>query len=132
MASNVNQVDDDLNNLAKTYLNQPQNVIARGSGVATTISSTGRATGTVASPGPSGLGGTGRPGKRLYNPLSKLASYTYNLSLYVITPDAYEAFVNNGRQKIDALSFAGPPTETSSVGPGAYLIAQSEIGRAHV
>ena len=125
MASNVNQVDDDLNNLAKTYLNQPQNVIARGSGVATTISSTGRATGTVASPGPSGLGGTGRPGKRLYNPLSKLASYTYNLSLYVITPDAYEAFVNNGRQKIDALSFAGPPTETSSVGPGAYLIAQS-------
>jgi hypothetical protein len=125
MASNVNQVDDDLNNLAKTYLNQPQNVIARGSGVATTISSTGRATGTVASPGPSGLGGAGRPGKRLYNPLSKLASYTYNLSLYVITPDAYEAFVNNGRQKIDALSFAGPPTETSSVGPGAYLVAQS-------
>lgn len=120
-----NQVDDDLNNLARTYLNQPQNVIARGSGVATTISSTGAATGTLSQPGPSGYGGAGRPGKRLYNPLSKLASYTYNLSLYVITPDAYEAFVNSGRQKIDALSFAGPPTETSSVGPGAYLIAQS-------
>lgn len=125
MALNVNQVDDDLNNLAKTYLNQPQNVIARGSGVATTISSTGRATGTVASPGPSGLGGAGRPGKRLFNPLSKLASYTYNLSLYVITPDAYQQFVENGRQKIDALSNAGPETETSSIGPGAYLIAQS-------
>ena len=69
MAINQNQVDDDLNNLAKTYLNQPQNVIASGSGVATTISSTGRATGTVASPGPSGFGGAGRPGKRLYNPL---------------------------------------------------------------
>jgi hypothetical protein len=120
-----NQVDDDLNNLAKTYLNQPQNVVAKGSGVATTISSTGTATGTLSQPGPAGYGGAGRPGKRLYNPLSKLASYTYNISLYVITPDAYEAFVNSGRQKIDALSRAGPPTETDSVGPGAYLIAQS-------
>lgn len=125
MATIQNQVDDDLNNLAKTYLNQPQNVIARGSSVATTISSTGTATGTLSQPGAAGYGGSGRPGKRLYNPLSKLASYTYNISLYVITPDAYSAFVDSGRQKIDMLSFAGPPTETSKVGPGAYLIAQS-------
>ena len=94
MANNQNQVDDDLNSLAKSSLNQRQNVIAAGTGVATTISSTGRATGTAASPGPSGMGGDDRPGKRIYNPLSKLASYTYQLSLYMITPDAYAALVN--------------------------------------
>jgi hypothetical protein len=36
------------------------------------------------------------PGQRIYNPLSKLSSYTYNLSLYMITPEAYEKFVNEG------------------------------------
>lgn len=124
MAINVNQVDDDLNNLAKTSLGQQQNVVPAGSGVATTMSSRGNATGTTISPGPSGRGGSGRPGKRLYNPLSKLASYTYNISLYMITPDAYEEFVAAGRQKIPALANARPaaPGEITS---GAYVIAQS-------
>jgi hypothetical protein len=121
--SNVNQVDDDLNNLAKTSLGQLQNVVAAGSGVATTISSRGNATGTTVNPGPSGRGGTGRPGKRLYNPLSKLASYTYNISLYMITPDAYEQFVASGRQKIQALTNAGPVN--GEISSGAFVIAQS-------
>lgn len=125
MANNQNQVDDDLNLLAKTYLNQQQNVVAAGTGIPTNISSTGVATGTAASPGPAGMGGYERPGKRLYNPLSKLASYTYQISLYMITPDAYAAFVDSGRQKIDVLSSASPISQSGGVGAGAYLIAQS-------
>lgn len=124
MAINVNQVDDDLNNLAKTSLGQHQNVIAAGSGVATTIASRGNATGTTVNPGSSGRGGYGRPGKRLYNPLSKLASYTYNISLYMITPDAYEEFVASGRQKIEALMNPGSSL-SGDITSGAYIIAQS-------
>jgi len=118
-----NRVDDDLNNLAKSSLNQNNYVIATGTGVATTISSTGTATGTVANPGPSGFGGSMKPGRRIYNPLSKLASYTYNISLYMITPNAYSKFIESGRQKIDAFSTAEGPG--GSLGEGAYLIAQS-------
>lgn len=75
----------------------------------------------------------GKPGKRLKNPLGSLASYTYQLSLYMITPDAYELFVAGGRKNIhqferavsvDALSKQAPSNE-SSVSGGAYLVAQS-------
>lgn len=127
MALNQNQVDDDLNNLATSYLNQYQSVIPAGSSVATNISTLGTGTGTVASPGPSGVGGTERPGKRLYNPLSKLASYTYQLSWYMITPDAYAEFVNSGRKKIDGLKTTGATSDVNptGAGSGAYLVAQS-------
>jgi hypothetical protein len=127
MAINVNQVDDDQNNLAVSYLNQRQNIYPAGSSVATNISTLGVASGTVASPGPSGVGGTQRPGKRLFNPLSKLASYTYQISWYMITPDAYSEFVNTGRRNIDALKTAGPVSDANptGAGAGAYLIAQS-------
>lgn len=37
------------------------------------------------------------PGRRPYNPLSKLSSYTYNLALYMVTPEAYSLFVLNGQ-----------------------------------
>lgn len=75
----------------------------------------------------------GKPGKRLKNPLGSLASYTYQLSLYMITPDAYEMFVAGGRKNIhqfersvstSALSKQAP-ANTSSVTGGAYLVAQS-------
>lgn len=127
MALNQNQVDDDLNNLATSYLNQYQSVIPAGSSVATNISTLGTGTGTVASPGPSGVGGTERPGKRLFNPLSKLASYTYQLSWYMITPDAYAEFVNSGRKKIDGLKTTGAASDVNptGAGSGAYIIAQS-------
>jgi len=68
------------------------------------------------------------PGRRTYNPLSKLASYVYNLSLYQVTPDAYEAFILSGRRNIDILKSAQPLNEVSSQRAeklGAYLIAQS-------
>jgi len=64
---------------------------------------------------------TDAPGRRLKNPLGALSSYTYQLSLYMITPDAYDAFQATGRTKIDALANA---TEVKGTG-GAYLIAQS-------
>lgn len=71
----------------------------------------------------------GKPGRRTYNPLAQLASYTYNITLYMITPDAYEAFVQSGRKKIDALSKAVPISEAVSaaggIGGGAFIVAQS-------
>ena len=64
---------------------------------------------------------TDNPGRRLDNPLGALSSYTYQLSLYMISPDAYDAFVATGRRTIDALQAGGAGGGTS----GAYLIAQS-------
>lgn len=64
-----------------------------------------------------------KPGTRLQNPLGNFSSYTYQLSLYMITPDAYDAFVQSGRKNINALSASdsnGNPT-----GGGAFLVAQS-------
>jgi len=37
------------------------------------------------------------PGKRQYNPLSKLSSYNYHLTLYMITPEAYGEFLNSNQ-----------------------------------
>jgi len=61
------------------------------------------------------------PGKRLKNPLGEFNSYTYQLSLYVITPDAYSAFVAGGRTKIDVFNSVAEGRE----GGGAWLVAQS-------
>jgi hypothetical protein len=47
--------------------------------------------------------GKPKPGKRLENPLSNFSSYTYQLSLYMITPDAYNAFIDSGRTNINAI-----------------------------
>lgn len=54
------------------------------------------------------------------NPLAAYSSYTYQLSLYMITPDAYDVFVRNGRKDIEIVNQAG-----SGCDRGAYLIAQS-------
>lgn len=61
---------------------------------------------------------TDAPGRRLDNPLGYLASYNYQISLYMITPDAYDAFVAGGRKDINALADAG-------ASGGAFLLAQS-------
>ncbi|MEI6882407.1 MAG: hypothetical protein WCK82_13895, partial [Bacteroidota bacterium] len=61
-----------------------------------------------------------QPGKRLQNPLGEFSSYTYQITLYMVTPDAYAAFVANGRTKINVLSEA-----TGGQGGGAFIIAQS-------
>jgi hypothetical protein len=43
------------------------------------------------------------PGKRQYNPLSKLSSYNYHLTLYMITPEAYGEFLNSN--EVDPTGF---------------------------
>lgn len=67
-------------------------------------------------------GGT-KPGKRTFNPLGNFSSYTYQLSLYMITPDAYNAFVQTGRKNINALMNSGGGSKGAK--GGAFLIAQS-------
>lgn len=62
------------------------------------------------------------PGKRLKNPLGNFSSYTYQLSLYMITPDAYNAFIESGRRRINAFNEA---TAGEDAAGGAFLIAQS-------
>jgi hypothetical protein len=51
--------------------------------------------------------------KRPNNPLSNFSISTYHLTLYMVSPDAYNAFVQSGRKNINAKT------------PGAYIIAQS-------
>ena len=69
---------------------------------------------------PGGAGSSSLPGRRLKNPLGDLSSYNYQLSLYMITPDAYDAFVASGRTSINALN------ESLGVDSGgAFLVAQS-------
>ena len=58
-----------------------------------------------------------KPGIRSFNPLGNFASYTYQLTLYMITPDAYDSFVLSGRKNINVLA-------NESTG-GAYIVAQS-------
>lgn len=107
-----NSADDDATAPANASENQSPDVVATP-GQTTTASNAGSNPGVSASPGPTGsTGKAAKPGRRLYNPLAQLASYTYSISLYMVTPDAYDVFVQNGRRKL----------ETS---PGVLLIAQS-------
>ena len=62
-----------------------------------------------------------KPGRRLQNPLGEFSSYTYQLTLYMITPDAYDAFIQSGRKTIDVLTGANAGGSSG----GAYIIAQS-------
>ncbi len=62
-----------------------------------------------------------KPGRRLQNPLGNFSSYTYQLTLYMITPDAYDAFIAAGRKTIDVLTGANASGQSG----GAYIIAQS-------
>ncbi len=71
-----------------------------------------------------------RPGKRLKNPLGSLASYNYQLSLYMVSPDAYDAFIASGRRNINTFSeqFAGSVAADevpNMEDRGVFLVAQS-------
>lgn len=61
------------------------------------------------------------PGKRLKNPLGEFPTYTYQISLYMITPDAYEAFIASDRTKINIFNELTAGTGAG----GAFLVAQS-------
>jgi hypothetical protein len=62
-------------------------------------------------------------GTRLKNPLGNFSSYTYQLGLYMITPDAYDAFQLSGRTNINALTAVD--STGAATGGGAFLVAQS-------
>lgn len=62
-----------------------------------------------------------KPGRRLQNPLGDFSSYTYQLTLYMITPDAYDAFIASGRKTINVLTGQNATGESG----GAFIIAQS-------
>jgi len=64
------------------------------------------------------------PGKRTYNPLSVFSSYNYQLTLYMITPDAYDAFMNSDRKNINAFVQGNAGNVDQGTG-GAYIVAQS-------
>jgi hypothetical protein len=69
-----------------------------------------------------------KPGMRPQNPLASLSSYTYQITLYMITPDAYDAFIQSGRNNINAINNTANPqvaTEVENSMSGAYIIAQS-------
>jgi hypothetical protein len=76
---------------------------------------------TTTTPVQRNVGKDPKPGTRLKNPLGNFSSYTYQLSLYMITPDAHSAFVANGRKDINAFAKSG----ANSGSGGAYLILQS-------
>jgi hypothetical protein len=61
-----------------------------------------------------------KPGRRLKNPLGFFSSSTYQISLYMITPDAYDAFILSGRRDINVLN-----NVDGNQASGAYLVAQS-------
>jgi hypothetical protein len=120
-----NQANDDAGGTGTPGANQKQDVVPN-TGTPVNVSSSGSGQGSAASPGPSGTRGNDKlPGRRTYNPLSKLASYTYNFTLYMITPDAYDAFLLSGRRKIDALAQASPIGQGGGATGGAFVIAQS-------
>lgn len=67
--------------------------------------------------------------KRLKNPLGALSSYNYQISLYMITPDAMQTFRADGFKSISKLGtvFANQITDIEGAGisAGAYIVAQS-------
>lgn len=69
-------------------------------------------------------------GKRLKNPLGSLSSYNYQISLYMITPDALQIFKSEGYKNINKIGVLpvtaiGPNVSNDAVTAGAYLVAQS-------
>lgn len=60
-----------------------------------------------------------KPGKRPKNPLGNFSSSTYQITLYMVSPDAYNNFAASGRKSLTT-SAAGAGTATTAV-----IVAQS-------
>jgi hypothetical protein len=70
------------------------------------------------------------PDRRQVNPLSKFASVNYQLSLYMLTPSAYNTFINSGRRDISAFNRAISiqniiPGSSAARNEGVFLVAQT-------
>jgi hypothetical protein len=59
-------------------------------------------------------------GRRPFNPLSKLSSYTYNISLLMVNPEAYNIYAATGGRLQKTVPGAGGKQV-----PGYYVVAQS-------
>lgn len=90
-----------------------------GDGVTENSTNTGSANQAVTVRAPAGDDST-IPGRRQYNPLSKLSSYTYNITWYMANPDAITSLQESQFRNINALL----PTSANKQ-PQAYVIAQS-------
>lgn len=63
---------------------------------------------------------------RMRNPLGDFSSYTYQITLYMISPAAYNAFVESGRTNISAIGSAQTlASRASNVNNGLFIVAQS-------
>lgn len=63
--------------------------------------------------------------ERTKNPLSVYSSYTYQLSLYMVSPAAYNAFVESGRTNINSIGTPQSLGAAANQNEGIFLIAQS-------
>ena len=61
----------------------------------------------------------GLPNRRPYNPLGDFSSYNYQISLYMVTPEASNRFVMSGEKQV------GNAQNGAGVSDGFYLVAQS-------
>ena len=122
-----NASNDDAQTAAVPGQGQPSAAIAQPTSPTSQVNA-GAATSDTKSPGPVGTDkAQEKPGKRLKNPLGNFASYTYQLTLYMITPDAYDLFIQSGRKNINVLANATNTDGSRGTGngAGAYIIAQS-------
>lgn len=123
-----NKTNDDAQTKAVPGQGQASDAIAQPSSPTSQVNA-GTASSDTKSPGPVGTQqAQEKPGKRLKNPLGSFASYTYQLTLYMITPDAYDLFIQSGRKNINVLANGtntGATPPGANIGAGAYIIAQS-------
>lgn len=119
MATAQNQVSDDNTN------NQSQTSAPAGAQPATappgSIGGNQKVNKLSAEPA-AGVMGTSEelPGRRVYNPLSLLSSYTYNISLYMVTAEAYNVFALSGGRIVGNVN-----TTNAGSRNGFYIVAQS-------
>ncbi len=95
------------NGVSTSTANPPYSVSQQNQGAALATSSSGSTTPTTTSQ-PTG-NSPPKPGRRLQNPLGDFSSYTYQLSLYMVTPEGYKAFVGTGRKDINVLKGQAKP-----------------------
>lgn len=64
--------------------------------------------------------------ERRKNPLGDFSSYTYQITLYMISPAAYNAYVESGRKNINAIGNRQTTgARASNVNEGVFIVAQS-------
>lgn len=63
---------------------------------------------------------------RMRNPLGDFSSYTYQLTLYMVSPAAYNAFVETGRTNINAIGTSQTiSNRATNLNEGIFIVAQS-------